>query len=134
MNFRCSLDVRQQAAQRTESLVHGGTVRRAPCYGATGRQSRECVHWHSVDYASKSRCDAHTERIHEGVVKCVNERDRAAHFPRPASCSRCVSLDGNNYLMHSGREKEGKESVCLTLSGKSRLRVKSFDGTMNASL
>jgi hypothetical protein len=109
--------------------AHGVPVRGGvSCYGVAGRRSRGCVYWHSVEYASSLR---KLRRTHGGglagertdVAKCVNKRDRTVHSPRPASCSRCVSLDESDYLTHDGRKREGKESVCLTLSGTSRLRA-----------
>lgn len=60
------------------------------------------------------------------MAKFVNKRDRTVHSPRPASYSRCVSLDESDYLTHDGRKREGKESACLTLPGMSRLRAKSL--------
>lgn len=56
----------------------------------------------SRDYATRR-----TRRTREGEKRTgVNKRDRAAHSLRPASCSKCVSVDENNYLTHGEREKE----------------------------
>lgn len=67
-----------------------------------------------------------THKKRTDVAKFVNKRDRTVHSPRPASYSRCVSLDESDYLTHDGRKREGKESACLTLPGTSRLRAKSL--------